>query len=483
MRSMVLPFCVLLLLSSCAKEKMPEATLSIRNVNIIDLETFTVSGLRQVVVDNDRIVYISEPGEEKAYSAEREYDANGGYLIPGLWDMHAHPDDPELWRKHPGRSARDLLMPLFVLYGVTGIRDMGGSLEEVKHWRAAEQSDSLLAPRIFAAGPLLDGPDPMWDGSVGIDAPQAVPEIIDSLLEAGVDFLKVYSLLPEESFRAVGNYAREKNIPVVGHVPVEVTPTEAAAIGLKSQEHFLEILKQVAEPLPEELKARIEKENDPLNRYIMANEYRLNHINTQVLDSVLGVFVLKNTWHCPTLSMWYKNAWYEEELEKDRPQLTLLPGYMKQYWSAEENDHLRSRDREDFLAVKRELYEFYELLVVKMKQAGVGLLAGTDTGANPLCFPGLGVHHELKAMVDAGLTPGEALRTATVNPAIFLDVIDRYGRVAKGYKADLVILVNNPLDKIENLRQIQAVIREGRFLGGADIDKMKAEIILKQGGE
>ncbi|THD69671.1 hypothetical protein E7Z59_04920 [Robertkochia marina] len=474
-------FMSLLMFISCEEETLPEAVLSIQNVRVVNMDDFSVSEPSRVVVDGDSIILIVAADEELQYKVSKTWDANGGYLIPGLWDMHAHPDDPELWRLNPDRSSRDLLMPLFVLEGVTGIRDMGGSLEEVTHWRNSYKQDSLLCPKIVAAGPLLDGPDPMWDGSVGIKSADEVPKVVDSIMEAGADFLKVYSKLPADIFHALSQYARENDIPFVGHVPYEITPTEAALAGMKSQEYLLEILKQVTGPLPDSLKIEMEKITDPVSSWVMVNNYRLDHINTSLLDSVIGIFATEKIWHCPTLSMWYKNAWYEEELEKDKALIPELPMYLQRYWTPDENDHLKHRDREDFIEVKKELYEFYAFLVKRMKQSGVKLLAGTDTGANPLCFPGVGVHNELAALVKAGLTPGEALRTATLNPAIFLEIDDHYGRVSKGYKADLVILVNNPLEDILNTRKIQAVVRDGKLIGAGEIDKRKAEIFMKQG--
>lgn len=472
----------LYLFVGCSGKRLPEASLRIFNVHVVDVEAQSVKGPCEVIIDGDSIVHVSAPGETANYKADVEWDAFGGYIIPGLWDMHVHPDDPEMWRIEPDRTSKDLLMPLFVLYGVTGIRDMGGSLEEVKRWRKARENSSLLCPEIYAAGPLLDGPEPMWDGSVGIRGPEDVPRVVDSLVNAGVDFLKVYSLLPADIYEALSEYAKVKEIPFVGHVPFQVTASQAARTGMKSQEHLLEILKEVAKPVSDSLKILLDKETDPIARYTMVTNYRLDHINMSVLDSVIDVFVKQETWQCPTLSMWFKNAWYEEELEKDQELLNMLPVYMRSYWSVDENDHLKNRDREDFIGVKRELYDFYAFLTARMHAKGVKLLAGTDTGANPLCFPGVGVHNELAALVKAGLTPGEALQTATINPAIFLGIDAFQGKIKQGYKANLVVLVNNPLENIQYTRNITTVITEGKVLGAKEIKEMRSSIVREQEG-
>jgi len=205
------------------------------------------------------------------------------------------------------------------------------------------------------------------------------------------------------------------------------------------------------------------------------NKFRLSTFNENKADSLYGLFVEKNIWHCPTLSMWYKNAWYEEELLKDEELLDYLPQYLQKYWTPQINDHLTNRDNEEFVNTKRELYRLYLKMVKRMHDKGVLLLAGTDMGANPLCFPGIGVHNELKIFVDVGLTPVEALKTATINPAIFFKIDHDYGTVEKGKKADLVILDKNPLHNIENVRHINAVIQNGVLIDSNKIDEIKNE--------
>lgn len=466
----------LLLTPSCSRGEILQGSLLIRNARVVLVDSMTTTTPRDILINGDSIVRVTPVKSGVRYNVLRTWDAGGAWVIPGLWDMHAHPDDPEVWRMNPERPQRDQLMPLFVLNGVTGIRDMAGSLEEAEHWRTAYSNGDLLAPVIFAGGPLLDGPDPMWDGSVGIDNIDDVPVVVDSLINAGVDFLKVYSLLPADIYYALSDYANKLEFPFVGHVPFTVTPTEAARTGMKSQEHLLEILKQISAPLSDSLTIALEEEEDRIDRSVMVNTYRLEHIDERKLDSVLNVFKTHNTWHCPTLSMWYKNAWYEEELEKDRELINTLPSYLRLYWTPDENDHLQYRDRTEFIAVKKQLYGFYEMLVKRMNDKGIPLLAGTDMGANPLCFPGTGVHNELEALVHAGLSPGEALKTATIYPVRFLNVDKDHGSIEKGRKANLVFLKGNPLEDISNTRNIMSVIRDGVLLDSAEIVRKRKDI-------
>jgi len=168
----------------------------LKNIHLIDVEKGRVSShLMNVYVKGQEIEKITKYSPTTTLPNEIPiYDGEEAYLLPGLWDMHAHPDDPEVWRMEPTQAEKDKLLSLFSAYGVTGIRDMAGDLELVNSWKKRIAEGSLIGPEIYAAGPLLDGPNPMWDGSVGINNEQHVPVIVDSLIAAGIDFLKVYSL-------------------------------------------------------------------------------------------------------------------------------------------------------------------------------------------------------------------------------------------------------------------------------------------------
>ena len=269
-------------------------------------------------------------------------------------------------------------------------------------------------------------------------------------------------------------------IPFVGHVPLTVLPSEASKSGMKSQEHLLEIIKECAvKPNPKfigELKAI----KDGIERSNMFNNYILETFENSKADSLYQIFVENHTWITPTLSMWYKNAWYEDELPKDDSLMVYLPQYIKDYWKPSLNDHLTNRDNKEFIDVKKKLYSKYLEIVGVMNDKGILLLAGTDMGANPLCFPGIGVHNELREFVKAGLTPFEALQTATINPAKFFGIEKDYGTVETGKIADLVILDKNPLENISNTLTIKAVIRDGILMDYKKINRIKKNISINQ---
>lgn len=469
-------------LISCQKRELIKGDTLIKSVQIVDVERGLVTSNRNLIILGDKIVHIDSTTQNFNYKITQIVDGSGKFIIPGLWDMHAHPDDPEVWRMKPEADKRDFLMPLFVVHGVTGIRDMAGSLDVIKTWRKRYEAGELLVPEIFAGGPLLDGPNPMWDGSVGIDSPEKVKHIVDSLITEGVDFLKVYSLLPKDTYFALSAYANEINFPFVGHVPFTVPPSEAAETGMKSQEHLLEILKECSDTPSEGYLNELRALENPIDRSNAINAFRLSTFNEARADTLYDLFVEKKIWHCPTLSMWYKNAWYEEEQPKDEPLLAYLPKYLQEYWTPEINDHLTNRNNRKFIELKKELYHLYLKMVKRMHEKGVMLLAGTDTGANPLCFPGVGVHNELQALVDCGLSPAEALKTATINPAIFLEINEHYGTVGVGKVADLALLSKNPLEDIENIRSISTVVRDGQVIDSSKIAAIKNFIKKENSG-
>ncbi|MEQ9425545.1 MAG: hypothetical protein RJQ09_14065 [Cyclobacteriaceae bacterium] len=190
-----------LIVASCESKPPETGTLVIKNVNVVDVRAGQLMAKpKDVLIDGERIRKIIDSGTLKFEESITVQDGQNKFLIPGMWDMHAHPDDPEIWRMNPTDDEKDKLLTLLVMHGVTGIRDMAGDLKLANRWKKSIDNGELIGPEIFAAGPLIDGPNPMWDGSVGINGPDNVRQVVDSLIADGVDFLKVYSLLPEDIY-------------------------------------------------------------------------------------------------------------------------------------------------------------------------------------------------------------------------------------------------------------------------------------------
>jgi hypothetical protein len=403
---------------SCASG--PRPTLIIRDVTVIDVETGKAVPHRTVYVSGGRITAVIAAGA-RIPSDITTLDGSGKFLIPGLWDMHVH----ALWDS----TVAEASLPLFVAYGVLGVRDMGGRLDVLARVRAATEGP---APRIVAAGLIVDGPQPVNpEVSLAVGTPDEARHAVDSLATAGVDFIKVYTLLPRDAYFTVLEQARLRRLPVAGHVPADVTPEEAARAGQRSMEH----LRDEFEPFCADL-------------------------DSAACDSLLDLFRERGVWQTPTLAVLRAKATPQPDTLGDDARLAFVPTAMRELWMKTLADkHGRSPA---YWQVKQQRFGAEQALVRRMRDHQVPLLAGTDAGVY-FTYPGSGLHDELELLVEAGLTPAEALRAATLEPARYLGATDSLGSVAPGRVADLVLLEGDPLADVRNTRRIEAVIQAGRL--------------------
>ncbi len=419
-------------LSGCGR-KLPPPSLALVGVSIVDIEVGTLHSDMAILVTGERITGVMPTREAEIPEVARILDGNGLFVIPGLWDMHVHAlADQEM---------ADAFLPLFVVNGITGIRDMGGDLEVLSAVRAAEQRGNTILPRIVAAGPILDGPEPVHPSeSIAVTTPEDAIQAVDSLAAAGVDFIKVYTLLPREAYFSILQAARRHDLPVAGHIPASVTPEEAAESGQVSIEHLRDELAPFCTRSDETSCTRL-----------------------------LEVFKRFSTYHTPTLAVLQAKTYPGYSPRDEIPELEYVPEKLRSEWTAMRRTHREGRPAEYFRQ-RRATYREELWLVGLLQQAGIPILAGSDTG-NPFIFPGTSLHQELEELVASGLTPRDALATATTTPARFLGVSDSFGSVREGYLADLVVLEANPLEDVRNTRRITAVVTRGTLLTRRDIDE------------
>jgi len=460
-------------LAPAQSSKSGLTSLALMHVTVIDGTGAPPMPDMTVVIVGYRIAEIAKSNTISLPRYARTIDATGAFLIPGLWDMHAHPDDPELWPLNPPPKDKEKLLTLLIANGVTGIRDMGGDLKLLQEWRERIGSATIAGPHVYGCGPLLDGPKPMWPGSVAISTTEQGRQAVRDLKKQRADFVKVYSLLPRDAYFAIADEAKRLKIPFAGHVPDALTPEEASDAGQASEEHLLQIVESCSDR--DAVKKKIDELRaagaTPVERRRAYIETMLSTFDNKKADALFAKFVKNDTWITPTAIVWQNNASFEEDSAKYAERMKYLPRYIREYWDPKNNAHLKNRSPER-LAAEKQLVKKYLEVIGKMQRAGVKLMAGSDFGANPLLFPGWGVHDELVLLVRAGLTPMEALQTATRNPAKFLKLDHAVGTIEKGKLADIVVLSANPLDDINNTKKITAVLFEGRMLDRAALNRL-----------
>jgi imidazolonepropionase-like amidohydrolase len=386
-------------------------------------------------------------------------DGTGKYLIPGLWDMHVHTFFGD-WV--PG--GKEVTLPLFIANGVTGVRDMGSDLEPIL--AAAKEIDQhrLLGPRMVIAGPMLDGPKTQFPASIAIATPEDGRRAVDMLKSRGVDFIKIQSYVPRDAYFAIADECKKQKITFVGHVPDSIRGSEASNAGQKSFEHLIGIF-EGSSTVEEELLKSPKGPGRFLETYVASKE-----------ASLIQLLAKNQTWQCPTL-YWERGQWLVDVIDVTKdPDAKYAPLFWREKsWPRFAEGIIKDLDT-DPVPVRQKFVEHELDIIRKLNQAGVPFLAGTDCPAGVDVLPGFSLHLELQRFVAAGFTPLQALQTATINPAKFLDRQNDFGTVEAGKFADLVLLDANPLDDIRNTQKITGVVAAGRYFSRASLDRILSDV-------
>ena len=441
----------------------PPTPIAITHVTVINPGTSSFEVNRTVVVTGDRITSVSDAAKVQPPKDARVIDGAGQYLIPGLWDMHVHSVFGDWF---PG--GRDIILPLFIANGVTGVRDMGGEVPVLMAWRKEIASGKLIGPRMVISGPMLDGYLPngklRFPSSIPVKTPADAIAAVDSLKKQGVDFIKVQSEISHDAYLAAAAEAHKQGLPIVGHVPDKVRLREVVDAGQTSVEHLMGIFEGCS---TEEDKFIQGKGNLKL---------LLSTQDKQRCDALIKLLTQHQTWQVPTLA-WQRGG---EFLDQPDPKRAPLDKYVPAYWREVTwrrfTDEMMPDLLKDPLALRRDYFARNLQIVAAMHRAGVPFMAGTDTAPGVYIMPGFSLHDELANFVEAGFTPMEALQTAASNPAKFLGTQANQGSVESGKVADLVLLKANPLTDIRNTQKISAVVTRGRLLDRAALDQMLVQV-------
>jgi imidazolonepropionase-like amidohydrolase len=466
-KRLVMVLLALTLVGSFVPRSKRGTSVAILNATVIDGTGAEPRPNQTLIIQDTRITAIGDSSVIAVPRGAKVVDATGKFLIPGLWDMHVHALD-EKQREH--------IMAMFLASGITGIRDMGCSprdFERLRSLRLMIEEGKVPAPRIVAAGPILDGPDPMFpELSIAVDSETAGRDAVVRLCRAGTDFIKVYTTLPRDAYFAIADECRLCGSVLAGHVPDSVTAEEASGAGQKSIEHLTGILLSCS-TMEQELRSRLLKaraSDDPgqIYRALMSIQTEgLRTYDQAKARSLFQTFVKNGTWQVPTL-VTTRALFVKEEARSDRKSGTRLEP--KQPWTVGSALPMAPPDGKD--RTSRDAPGLFRL-VREMHQAGVQVMAGTDT-PNPLALPGHSLHAELGLLVDAGFTPMQALQAATIKPAEYLGLGDRLGSIETGKIADLVLLNVDPLADIRNVGEVFAVVLRGTILIKSELDEQLA---------
>jgi imidazolonepropionase-like amidohydrolase len=389
-----------------------------------------------LVTAGDRIRAIQPDASARLAADVQTVDARGKFLIPGLWDMHAH-----TWFS-------DGVSPLFIPNGVTGVRMMGsfGGDDEIRKSREEIAAGKRIGPRVKMTGRrLTTKPVVVRDEE---DARRKVREAV----QAGDDFIKIYDPLPRQLYFAIADESRKLRIPFAGHVPQpEVTAEEASNAGQLSIEHDYFIRKDIQQVL-----------NGPDDVGIGS----LNAAQVAGLSRLFATLRKNNTWFCATLTARPRAI----QIQPNDPRWRYFTRDVKGFY--EKMPFLVAADQAERA---RRVNAAILSLTGAMHKAGVGFIAGTDTGINGP-FPGFSLHEELQQLVACGLSPMDSLRSATYNAAKCLGLLESLGTIERGKLAEMVLLDTNPLDDIANTQKINMVFTGGRVYRRPALDAILAAV-------
>ncbi len=458
-------FIIFILVVGC---QVPEKVdILITHAEVIDVETGQILSDHQIGINDGKVAFINtEYGN--TYQAKELIDASGKYIIPGLWDMHIHfRGGEELIQENKN------LIPLFLANGITGVREAGGDMtDQIFQWQDEIESGKLIGPKIFTSGPKLDGPRATWAGSIPVVTQEDAANAVDSLINMGSDFIKLYdSRISREAYIWILEEAEKRGIRTSGHMPFTVTLEEAVTAGLGSVEHLYYTLKGSSTE-----EQAVTDDNIAGKAGFWGSMNRLMATTTPEQEAeTFQMLVDNDTYVTPTLFIGntltnIKNTDHREDVYLNYVGDGIIETYQGRIRSA-------MRASESFATMRQNLNQTFIELAPKLLNAGVQLMAGSDCGAsNSYVYPGISLHQELQAIVNAGIPEIDALRAATINGATFLRVEDEYGSLKPGKSGDLLILSANPLENIENTLAIEEMILQGNTYSKAEMAAMMESI-------
>lgn len=443
---LLMTLALIVCLTSCFSQEVlnKDREIVFKSVNVVPMDRESILENRVVIVKNGKIQYIGDERKAKYKKNAIIVEGQGRYLMPGLAEMHGHvPPNDNL------EEAKDVLL-LFAAYGITTVRGMLGHPKHLE-LRSMINSGQIISPRFFTSGPSLNG-------SSAKTQDDAI-RIVKEEKQAGYDFLKVHPGLSKDVFDAMVRTAKAENIPFAGHVSFDVGVWKA----IEAKQQTIDHLDAFVEGLIPDKKGLTEEDAGMFGMYVA------DRADTTRIPALMKALRENHVWVVPTQAL--AERWLTPDISaetfRSEPEMKYMNKETVENWSNVKVNHAKGPQYEPEKI--RRYIRLRQKLIYECNRNGVGLLLGCDA---PQIFnvPGISTHHELKYLVDAGLTPYEALKTGTINVGVFYKKPGEMGVIRQGANADLVLLNANPLDDISNTKKIEGVLVGGRWMNRAALD-------------
>jgi imidazolonepropionase-like amidohydrolase len=407
--------------------------LALYNANLIDGNNDQVRPETTLIINESRIIDIIDNNDKNIIAKHSFYknhlnpnliDLSGKFIIPGLFDTHAHVAG--VLENSFNQTFSEEMLKQLLAYGVTTIRNPGGPTEQAVELKENAASGKIIGPQVFTAGRLLNSPlFPIPFVEKKVDSIEDLGEEIDNQAKAGVDFVKLYVGLTPDLVEEAIKRAHSDGIKVIGHLYL-TSWTDAANMGIDFLTHGVPVNPHLLSASDREIFER-DGGGGPFDHFLWL---KLVDIDSREIDEMINALVKNNVYVDPTLSIY-------EAMVKDNPK-------------------------------DQNLWSKILQLTKKMHDAGVKLTSGTDI-PNFGLVAGKSLHHELELLVDSGIPTSEVIRIATRNGAESLGILNDTGTIEKGKQADMIVLSSNPLEDIGNIKNIEMVISNGKVI---DRDKI-----------
>lgn len=426
---------VALLLLGCggartgADARQQAQVVAFTNVNVVPMDSERVLRDQTVVVRGAEIVEVGPAAKVKVPAGALRVDGRGKYLMPGLAEMHGHIPPPQA-----PKEFTEAVLLMYVANGVTTVRGMLGAPGQLE-LRERATSGEIVAPTLYLAGPSFNGNS--------VNSPEQAIEMVRAQQREGWDLLKVHPGLTRAEFDAMARTAREVGIRFAGHVPAEVGLAHALAAGQETIDH--------------------------LDGYVEHLGAERGPVDEAKLAEVVRLTKQSGAWVVPTMALW-ETLLGVSSIEKllGYPELKYMP---RQQVAAWEKAHRARQSAPEFDRKQAAQIAANRRRILKaLAGGGVRVIFGTDA-PQQFSVPGFSAHREMALMREAGMTPYEILLTATRNAGEYYKDRARFGTVAAGTRADLILVEGDPLRDLSNVARRAGVMVRGRWLSEAEIQK------------